>query len=151
MGIRLAGQLADHQTPGRTELERLADAAMAHTERTRATWTLSNIRAEAERLADIRLDPTARADTANQVAELAIRRCVKITPTRYRAGQAGDDPALVSRAGRSTFDDPTLDRYTSQTILDMENVMATAGRADPAWGPGRAPGSSSPCGPAETG
>lgn len=106
-GIRLAGQLADHQTPGRTELERLADAAMAHTERTRATWTLSNIRAEAERLlADIRLDPTARADTANQVAELAIRRCVKITPTRYRAGQAGDDPALVSRAGRSTFDDP---------------------------------------------
>lgn len=138
-GIRLAGQLADHQTPGRTELERLADAAMAHTERTRATWTLSNIRAEAERLlADIRLDPTARADTANQVAELAIRRCVKITPTRYRAGQAGDDPALVSRAGRSTFDDPTLDRYTSQTILDMEKrVMATFGRADPlAWGPG---------------
>ena len=133
-GIRLAGQLADHQTPGRTELERLADAAMAHTERTRATWTLSNIRAEAERLlADIRLDPTARADTANQVAELAIRRCVKITPTRYRAGQAGDDPALVSRAGRSTFDDPTLDRYTSQTILDMEKrVMATFGRADPA-------------------
>lgn len=138
-GIRLAGQLADHQTPGRTELERLADAAMAHTERTRATWTLSNIRAEAERLlADIRLDPTARADTANQVAELAIRRCVKITPTRYRAGQAGDDPALVSRAGRSTFDDPTLDRYTSQTILDMEKrVMATFGRTDPlAWGPG---------------
>ena len=112
---------------------------MAHTERTRATWTLSNIRAEAERLlADIRLDPTARADTANQVAELAIRRCVKITPTRYRAGQAGDDPALVSRAGRSTFDDPTLDRYTSQTILDMEKrVMATFGRTDPlAWGPG---------------
>ena len=138
-GIRLAGQLADHQTPGQTELERLADAAMAHTERTRATWTLSNIRAEAERLlADIRLDPTARADTANQVAELAIRRCVKITPTRYRAGQAGDDPALVSRAGRSTFDDPTLDRYTSQTILDMEKrVMATFGRTDPlAWGPG---------------
>lgn len=141
-GIRLAGQLADHQTPGRTELERLADAAMAHTERTRATWTLSNIRAEAERLlADIRLDPTARADTANQVAELAIRRCVKITPTRYRAGQAGDDPALVSRAGRSTFDDPTLDRYTSQTILDMEKrVMATFGRTDPlAWGPGEGP------------
>lgn len=63
---------------------------------------------------------------------------MKITPTRYRAGQAGDDPALVSRAGRSTFDDPTLDRYTSQTILDMEKrVMATFGRADPlAWGPG---------------
>lgn len=154
-GIRLAGQLADHQTPGRTELERLADAAMAHTERTRATWTLSNIRAEAERLlADIRLDPTARADTANQVAELAIRRCVKITPTRYRAGQAGDDPALVSRAGRSTFDDPTLDRYTSQTILDMEKrVMATFGPGPTRspGDPGRAPGSSSPCGPAETG
>lgn len=139
-GIRLAGQLAERQAP-QGDMERLARTAYENMTRTRASWTRSNIRAEAQRLlADVRMDPARRAETANRIADLAIGHCVSITPTRYRVAETLRDPALVMEPGRSVLDDPNLDRYTSRETLAAEaHVMSMFDHADPlAWRQGTA-------------
>lgn len=123
--IRLTNQLADHQQPFESyDQEKLAAQAYETISAAKTTWSRSNIRAEAQRLlAGIRLDPAQREQAVNRIADLAMEHCVKITPTRYRVAETLQDPALVIEQGHSVFDDPNLDRYTSQQTLDMERHM----------------------------
>lgn len=104
--------------------ERATEAvSQAHT-----TWKATNIRAESQRLLrTVRLDPTQRLTACNAIADEATSRCVKLTPTRYRLpdGAAGD-PTIALHDGRTVFDDPELDKYTTQDILDAEQLMIDA-------------------------
>lgn len=128
-------QLADHSIDTGTqksdewtekEIDALADQAIERVADVRTTWTRSNIRAEAHRLLGrIQLDPQTRAGTANMIADRAIERCVRLTPTRYRAPEGTDAADLVMDDGRVVYDDARLDRYTTRGILDAEaRVMA---------------------------
>ncbi|MEK0263808.1 hypothetical protein [Bifidobacterium mongoliense] len=108
------------------QLEReLVDLSYRNVSKGRTTWKKTNVRAEAERLLrSVRIDPEQRIIVANRIADLALARCVKFTPGRYRIPQdAKDSPTLTNGNGVSVFDDDKLDLYTSQEILDAEHYM----------------------------
>ena len=124
----LLDQIADMSRTGRNglQLEReLVDLSYRNVSKGRTTWKKTNVRAEAERLLrSVRIDPEQRIIVANRIADLALARCVKLTPGRYRIPQdAKDSPTLTNGNGVSVFDDDKLDLYTSQEILDAEHYM----------------------------
>lgn len=96
--------------------------AMRHLQAKRATWTRANIRAEAERIiSGFQIDPDQLDQVVDRIADQAISRCVKLTPTRYRLpDNAQDQPFLTGHDGRTSLDDPNLDRYTTTDILQAE-------------------------------
>lgn len=127
----LLGQLADLTRMARNGNEyadRAADRAVKGTARAHTVWRKTNVRAEAERLLrDVRIDPGQRAIVADAIADRAIASCVKLTPTRYKLPpEALDDATIATRSGRSVFDDPDLDLYTTSDILDAERYMIGA-------------------------
>lgn len=124
----LLDQIADMSRTGRNglQLEReLVDLSYRNVSKGRTTWKKTNVRAEAERLLrSVRIDPEQRIIVANRIADLALARCVKLTPGRYRIPQdAKDSPTLTNGNGVSVFDDDKLDLYTSREILDAEHYM----------------------------
>lgn len=124
----LLDQIADMSRTGKNglQLEReLVDLSYRNVSKGRTTWKKTNVRAEAERLLrSVRIDPEQRIIVANRIADLALARCVKLTPGRYRIPQdAKDSPTLTNGNGVSVFDDDKLDLYTSQEILDAEHYM----------------------------
>lgn len=124
----LLDQIADMSRTGRNglQLEReLVDLSYRNVSKGRTTWKKTNVRAEAERLLrSVRIDPEQRIIVANRIADLALARCVKLTPGRYRIPQdVKDSPTLTNGNGVSVFDDDKLDLYTSREILDAEHYM----------------------------
>lgn len=124
----LLEQLADLTgMAGETDryLARQSGQALHETAHTRTTWKRTNVRAEAQRLLrDVRIDPEQRIAVTNAIADKALVRCVKLTPTRYRlSDEMMEDLALCSSGDRSVFDDIDLDRYTTDDVLQAEHYM----------------------------
>ena len=127
----LFGQLADLTRmagSGSEFADNQAGLAVKGTSRAHTVWRKTNVRAEAERLLrDVRIDPEQRTIAANAISDRAIARCVKLSPTRYRLPpEALDDTFIATRSGRSVFDDPDLDLYTTSDVLDAEHYMIGA-------------------------
>lgn len=112
------GRMAEHGTGDGRAIEETLDRVTSK----RTTWRTTNIRAEAQRVtAGVRMDPRDRIRAANEIAGQAAARCIRLTPTRYSLpeGVAGD-PAIDAGGGRTVFDPPALDLYTTQDVLDAE-------------------------------
>lgn len=119
-------ELSGQSGGGQRFAEQLADESIANVSGVRTTWKITNIRAEAQRLLrDVRIDPVQRVHVANRIADIAVGRCVKLTPGRYKVPEGAQaDMFLAGAHGESVFDDQLLDKYTSRDILDAEQYMA---------------------------
>ena len=112
------GRMAEHGTGDGRAIEETLDRVTSK----RTTWRTTNIRAEAQRVtAGVRMDPRDRIRAANEIAGQAAARCIRLTPTRYSLPEgAAGDPAIDAGGGRTVFDPPALDLYTTQDVLDAE-------------------------------
>lgn len=119
-------ELSGQTESGQQFAEQLADESIANISSVRTTWKITNIRAEAQRLLrDVRIDPMQRVHVVNRIADIAISRCVKLTPSRYKVPEDAQTNMFLSAAhGESVFDDQLLDKYTSTDILNAEQYMA---------------------------
>ncbi|WP_328654445.1 relaxase domain-containing protein [Micromonospora sp. NBC_00330] len=118
------------------QVEALAALAVRRAEGSRSTWTVWNLRAEADRL--LREPPTTvaprglrftdqhdRAEVLQQVVHQAMTAlCVPVTAEPDLVEPAG----LRRKDGTSVFVQHGAARYTSQTILDAEQRLLDAAR-----------------------
>jgi conjugative relaxase-like TrwC/TraI family protein len=113
--------------PATPDLNLLAQRAVAAVASRRSTWTVWNIRAEAERL--IRCDlppipPGQHRELADAVTALAISPQFSIS---VEAPALLDEPPGLRRAdGESVFTEHAAGRYTSQAVLDAEQRLLNA-------------------------
>ncbi|PST48945.1 conjugal transfer protein TraA [Bifidobacterium callitrichos] len=122
IGDILLDQLVNYKTqPDEPEYDPVAITLEKIKRHSKATWTRSNVKAEAERITrGIRIDPEQRPMVAEAITRRVIDQCVQLTPTRYELPDDNDLPDLEAGEGQSKFDDPVLDRFTTTDILDAE-------------------------------
>jgi conjugative relaxase-like TrwC/TraI family protein len=144
-GHRLGAAVASHN-PNRAadaiatalsthDIDTLARLAVARVEESRSTWTVWNLRAEADRLLR-EPPPTAlphgiafattvdRERVLSQVFDTAVAaHCIPVTVNL----DLHEPAALRRRDGTSVFVSHTAARYTSQNILDAEHRLVEAG------------------------
>jgi len=102
----------------------VAKAATARLSKHRSTWTVANMRAEAERLIRlIYLDPDDQIRLINAITEQVTAQCVRLSPRRYELPEIAKDDLRLSFNGVSVFDRPGLEIYTSQQVLDAEAFL----------------------------
>ncbi|HEY1915852.1 MAG TPA: MobF family relaxase [Streptosporangiaceae bacterium] len=117
----------------------LSVRTVANVARQRSTWTVWNLRAEAERLARTTCTFTSPADhervvTAIVEGALSPRLCLKVD-----APALLDEPAVLRRSdGASVFAEHAAGRYTSQQVLDAEARLVAAARTPMSGGLGGA-------------
>ncbi len=106
-------------------LARAAEWATGNLEHSRATWTVMNVRAEAERLLrHVRCpDADAREELREAVTAAVLARCEQLTPTLYEVPDVARQDPRVAHRGASVFDDPQLVRYTTERILNAEALI----------------------------
>ncbi|SNR58475.1 MobF family relaxase [Actinoplanes regularis] len=117
------------------QIAALAALTVGRAEMSRSTWTVWNLRAEADRLlreppASVFLDGLAFTDTeardalVRQVVEAAVEQSTTVTVQPEL-----DEPAMLRRPdGESVFTQHGGTRYTSRDILDAEQRLLTAAR-----------------------
>jgi conjugative relaxase-like TrwC/TraI family protein len=129
--------------PGTAEHARLVDALAGETvagvESTRSTWTVWNLRAEAERLLrdpDTHTRHRLTTATAGQLADLAEAVTARAVGPGFSLRI--DPPALIEEPdslrradGSSVFVRHGADRYTSRRVLDAEHRLLTAATTVP--------------------
>ena len=125
--------LTSVETPARTEpepsFEELADRVVAAVAARRSTWTVWNLRAEAER--QIRaslasLPPELHRSAAEEVTRLAASAGRSIS---VEAPSVLDEPAELHRPdGASVFTVHGASRFTCQAVLDAETRLLNATR-----------------------
>ena len=115
--------------PDRTVLAiaQIAERAVANVATQRSTWTVWNLRAEAERIARAECSPWL-ADRAPGDDRRDRRRGGLPAPVdqRRRAQPAGRAAALRRGDGESVFTEHAAERYTSQAVLDAEQRLLAA-------------------------
>jgi conjugative relaxase-like TrwC/TraI family protein len=117
------------------QIATLAALTIGHAEQSRSTWTVWNLRAEADRM--LRQPPdslfpdglsfsdsTARTELLDKVVAAAVNRSVTVTvPVGLH------EPAALRRPdGTSVFVQHKATRFTSRDILDAEQRLLTAAR-----------------------
>ncbi|WP_412749613.1 MobF family relaxase [Krasilnikovia sp. M28-CT-15] len=127
------------------EIGTLAGLAVGHAEISRSTWTVWNLRAEADRM--LRrppqslfpdgitfADPEARKALLEQVVDAAVEQSVPVTMQPPLT-----EPAVLRRPdGESVFVEHGAARYTSRAILDAEERLLDAARTPVADAPATA-------------
>lgn len=111
---------------GREAVHRMAgERATSALERSRSTWTVMNVRAEAERLTrHVRTtNPAAREALREAITAAVLARCTQLTPTLYEVPDVARDDPRLAHHGASVFDDPQMVRYTTERILDAEALI----------------------------
>ncbi|WP_190972975.1 MobF family relaxase [Bifidobacterium rousetti] len=128
IGTILLHQLVTANTqPDGPEYDPVRDVLNGIKQRSKSTWKRSNIRAEAQRITrGLRVDPEQRSALIDEITDRVIDQCVQLTPTRYDLPDENDLPELESGEGRSLFDDPSFDRFTTTDILDAETDIEHA-------------------------
>ncbi|WP_066466225.1 MobF family relaxase [Sanguibacter suarezii] len=108
--------------------QRQALAVVEQVKGTRSTWTLANLRAEAERLTrGVRCSsPLDRRVMIDAVVQAAATASLEVSERRYQLhpGAVGN-PSLALR-GSSIFDDDHSRVFTDQSILDAEHLVRAA-------------------------
>jgi conjugative relaxase-like TrwC/TraI family protein len=129
-----AAEAAPEQ-PSPADCEELAERVVAAVSALRSTWTVWNLRAEAERQIRLSLPllpPGRHRQIADQVTALAA------SPTRSISVEAPsllDEPAGLRRAdGSPVFTVHGAGRFTSQAVLDAEARLVNATRTPTACG-----------------
>jgi conjugative relaxase-like TrwC/TraI family protein len=123
------------QVPAAVVLEDLSERVVASVSASRSTWTVWNLRAEAER--QIRsalppLPPERHRAVADAVTALAVSPARSIS---VEAPSFLDEPSGLRRAdGSSVFTEHAAGRYTSQAVLDAETRLVNATRTPTACG-----------------
>ncbi|MFI5955373.1 MobF family relaxase [Cryptosporangium sp. NPDC051539] len=107
--------------------EELARRVVATVGEQRSTWTVWNLRAEAERLLrvdNLALDPDQARQLADAVVTLAASPEHSVL---VEAPTVSDEPAALCRAdGESVFAEHAAARYTNFAVLDAEERLVTA-------------------------
>jgi conjugative relaxase-like TrwC/TraI family protein len=121
--------------PTAEALDELAERVVASVSASRSTWTVWNLRAEAER--QIRATvPGVRPGQHRQLADTVTS--LAASPGRSISVEAPsllDEPAGLRRAdGSSVFTQHGAARYTSQAVLDAETRLVNATRTPTACG-----------------
>ena len=122
-------QAAGVTVPGREQIRAAAERAVANVAAKRSTWTVWNIRAEAERLARAGLSFRSLAEHRETVAAIVAeavspRLCISV-----EAPALADEPPVLRRAdGAPVFTEHAAGRYTSQAVLDAEQRLLSAAR-----------------------
>jgi conjugative relaxase-like TrwC/TraI family protein len=110
-------------------LDDLAERTVASVSLRRSTWTVWNVRAEAERLIRTEVpfvDPERHRELADAVTDLAISPHFSIL---VEAPSLLDEPPELRRAdGESVFTEHRAGRYTRQAVLDAEQRLLNATR-----------------------
>jgi len=150
---RTSEHLNPDLVPGSVEhaavVNRLAAAVLEVVQGSRSTWSVWNLRAEAERALrhpDVLAEHHLTAATASQLTSLAEavteRAAGPGMSLRLDPPDLAPVPASLRRAdGTSVFTRHGADRYTSQRVLDAEQRLLTAATTAPALpipGPSRA-------------
>jgi conjugative relaxase-like TrwC/TraI family protein len=123
------GSALTRAAPDRAEIEAMAGVVVANVAAKRSTWTVWNLRAEAERLARGRylfgsLDEH-RKTVKSIVTEAVSPRC----SISVEAPALVEEPdALRREDGASVFTEHAAGRYTSQSVLDAEQRLLNAAR-----------------------
>ena len=129
--------------PGTDEHARLVDTLARHVAgqvtNSRSTWTIWNLRSEAERalrhpaiLTVHGLGPAAAAQLAGLAEAVADRAAAPGVSIRLDPPALADEPASLRRGdGASVFTRHGADRYTSQAVLDAEQRLLTAATVVP--------------------
>ncbi|MEY9937610.1 MobF family relaxase [Streptacidiphilus sp. MAP5-3] len=127
-------QSAVKNDPSGVDFEALAERAVATVAQERSTWTVWNVRAEAERLVR-ELGPADRQQhdaftEAIITAAVSAKHSVQVT-----APALITEPAELQRSdGSSVFEQHAAIRYTSQAVLDTEQRIVDAAKTVTAVG-----------------
>lgn len=110
--------------PAAIDPEHLAERTVAAVADRRSTWTVWNLRAEAERLLRTTI-PALPPDRHREVAELitTLAASPAFSVSVEAPGMLDEPPELRRGDGESVFDDHAADRYTSQSVLDAERRL----------------------------
>src|SRR5579863_10393099 len=107
----------------------IAERTVGNVSRQRSTWTVWNLRAEAERLARAEYTFTSPADHQRTVEAIVAEALNPRLCIRVDAPALLDEPAALRRSdGVSVFDEHAAARYTSQQVLDAEARLLAAAR-----------------------
>ncbi|NKX94274.1 relaxase domain-containing protein [Sanguibacter hominis ATCC BAA-789] len=112
--------------------DRYAGAVVAQIRSMRSTWTLANLRAEAERLTrGVRCASAEdRRRLISTVVQAAAAASIEVTERRYSlTPEAAADVSLALR-GSSVFDDDHNRTFTDQSVLDAEALVLAAAETD---------------------
>jgi conjugative relaxase-like TrwC/TraI family protein len=117
------------QHPPELDLQNLAERTVAAVAARRSTWTVWNLRAEAERLLRTTVltpPPDRHREVVEQVMTLAVSPAFSVS---VEAPAMLDEPPELRRGdGESVFHDHAAHRYTSQSVLDAERRLLEATR-----------------------
>lgn len=113
-----ADQVLDHQ----------AGQAVASQVEARATWSVLQVRAAAERLTRLVrfTSPAERERLVDDLTARAIARCVPLHSGRYQVPDGFENQPHVATRGRAGFDVRFTPTYTNQVIWDAEQAMFDA-------------------------
>ena len=121
--------------PSPVAYEELAERVVAAVSAIRSTWTVWNLRAEAERQIRVSLPflpPERHRETADKVTAMAASPAWSIS---VEAPSLLDEPAELRRAdGSPVFTVHAAGRFTSQAVLDAETRLVNATRTPTACG-----------------
>lgn len=109
--------------------EEIAQGIFGLVAKTKTTWTLANLRAEAERATrDIRCDsPQDRDALVGAVVDHAVSLSVELSARqRYDLSAVLDQDDRFTTHNSSMFDDATARIFTSQRLLDTEEFLLRA-------------------------
>lgn len=124
---------AEHAAPA--DIPALARTAITNLGEARSTWSVWNVRAEAERLARIH-HPTRSAQTHRELVEAVVAAAVSPQHSvRVDAPALIEEPELLRRSdGVSVFTQHASHRYTSRAVLDAEARLLAAANTPTATG-----------------
>lgn len=126
--------------PDRLDAAQIAERAVASVATQRSTWTVWNLRAEAERIARAECCLGSLTEHRETIAAVIAEAISPRLSIRVDAPSLLDEPAALCRGdGESVFTEHASGRYTSQAVLDAEQRLlaaastpTTAGLAGPA-------------------
>jgi len=115
--------------PGPDRVRGTAERAVANVAAGRATWTIWNVRAEAERLARAEVSFRSLAEHRETVAAIVAEAVSPGLSISVEPPALVDEPPVLRRDdGAPVFTEHKAGRYTSQPVLDAEARLLSAAR-----------------------
>jgi len=111
--------------PAAPDVQELAEHTVANVSSLRSTWTIWNLRAEAERLLRTRCQLPSLAEH-RQAAAAVTTAAVALSVCTDAPALLDEPPALRRDDGESVFGEHAAGRYTSHAVLDAEHRLLTA-------------------------
>lgn len=111
----------------RPGVAQIAERTVANVATQRSTWTVWNLRAEAERIARAECSFTSLTEHRETIAAIVAEAVSPRLSIRMDAPSLLDEPAVLRRGdGESVFTEHASGRYTSQPVLDAEQRLLVA-------------------------